>query len=158
MKLGATPKHEIITHEANLKHVFLIDDDLEVLDTYSEMLMANECTVSKFTNGVDALKQVMLPDCHVDVIFCDLMMPTMAGDMFYKAVQRVKPHLCPRFVFITGYEGHPRFEDFIKREKPVVLYKPVTLGKLIGTLKVAMQRTIVPVPAAKSGVAPRLSA
>jgi DNA-binding NtrC family response regulator len=157
MKSGDSSSSKPFTHEANLTHVFLIDDDPEVLESYAEMLMANDCTVSKFTNGVDALKQVMQPDCSVDVIFCDLMMPTMAGDMFYKAVQRVKPHLCMRFVFITGYEGHPRFEEFIKRERPVVLYKPVTLGKLIGTLKVALLR--VPVPAAaKPGAAPRLSA
>jgi DNA-binding NtrC family response regulator len=155
MRLGAQTKN--FTHEANLKHVFLLDDDLEVLDTYAEILMANDCTVSKFTNGVDALKLIMQGEVNVDVIFCDLMMPTMAGDMFYKAVQRVKPHLCPRFVFITGYEGHPRFEEFIKREKPVVLYKPVTPGKLIGTLNVAMQRTIVPTTGAKAGTGARLT-
>ena len=122
-----------------MKHVLLIDDDQDVLDSYREMLEANDCMVSAFTNGVDALKRVMEMD--VDAIFCDLMMPRMAGDMFYKAIERVKPNLCSRFIFITGYEGHPRFEEFIKREKPVVLYKPVTMGKLIGTLNVVLKRS-----------------
>jgi DNA-binding NtrC family response regulator len=126
-----------------MKHVLLIDDDQDVLDSYREMLEANDCLVSAFTNGVDALKRVMEMD--VDAIFCDLMMPKMAGDMFYKAIERVKPNLCSRFIFITGYEGHPRFEEFIKREKPVVLYKPVTMGKLIGTLNVVLKRSAAPV-------------
>jgi DNA-binding NtrC family response regulator len=121
-----------------MRHVVLIDDDQDVLDSYKEMLEANDCIVSAFTNGVDALKRVM--EMEVDAIFCDLMMPKMAGDMFYKAIERVKPGLCARFIFVTGYEGHPRFEEFIKREKPVVLYKPVTMGKLIGTLNVALKR------------------
>jgi DNA-binding NtrC family response regulator len=130
---------ENITYELRMRHVLVIDDDVQVLESYKEMLQLNDCLVSTFTAGVDALKKIMEAD--VDAIFCDLMMPTMAGDMFYKAVQRVKPHLCSRFVFITGYEGHPRFAEFIKREKPVVLYKPVTMGKLIGTLNLVYKRT-----------------
>src|SRR5579863_9728513 len=81
-------KSENITHEVTMKHVLLIDDDQDVLDSYREMLEANDCLVSTFTNGVDALKRVMEMD--VVAIFCDLMMPKMAGDMFYKAVERVK--------------------------------------------------------------------
>jgi len=128
------------THEVDMKHVILVDDDAEILGTYKSMLEGNGYLVSAYTSGVDALKQVMT--MNVDAIFCDLMMPTMAGDMFYKAVQRVKPHLCARFIFITGYEGHPGFEEFIKSEKPVVLYKPVTMGKLIGTLNVALSKGV----------------
>ena len=30
-------------------------------------------------------------------------MPTMAGDMFYLAVQKTKPQLCSRFLFVTGH-------------------------------------------------------
>jgi two-component system cell cycle sensor histidine kinase/response regulator CckA len=137
-------KFENETHELRMRHVLLIDDDQQALELYKEMLQTNDCLVSTFTSGVEALKKVMEAD--VEAIFCDLMMPTMAGDMFYKAVQRVKPHLCARFVFITGYEGHPRFEEFIKKEKPVVLYKPVTMGKLIGTLNLVCKRAAPPKP------------
>lgn len=66
----------------------------------------------------------------------------MAGDMFYLAVQKIKPFLCQRFIFITGYEGHPQFKEFLLKNKPVVLYKPVTVGKLLGTLNVAFLRGV----------------
>jgi two-component system cell cycle sensor histidine kinase/response regulator CckA len=131
------------THEVKQKHLLVVDDDPDVLMSYKEMLEANNYMISTATNGVEALKLVMHID--VDAIVCDLMMPTMAGDMFYIAIQRVKPHMCKRFIFITGYEGNPRFEEFLKKEKVVVLYKPVTLGKFLGTLNVLFTRATAPV-------------
>ena len=77
-----------------------------------------------------------------DVIICDLMMPTMPGDMFYLAVERVKPHLCGRFIFVTSYEGNPKIEAFFKKVNGIVLYKPTTLGKLMGTLNLLNQRLV----------------
>jgi DNA-binding NtrC family response regulator len=126
------------TTGATANHVLVVDDDQDVLDSYRGIFESNDCKVSTFTNGVDALKLIMESD--VNAVFCDLMMPTMAGDMFFKAVQRIKPDLCARFVFITGFEGHPRFEEFLKKERPVVLYKPVTVGKLIASLNAALQK------------------
>ncbi len=119
-------------------HVLVVDDEQDVLDSYRSVFESIDCRVSAFTNGVEALKLIMETDIHA--IFCDLMMPTMAGDMFYKAVQRIKPDLCSRFIFITGFEGNPRFEEFLKKEHPVVLYKPVSVGKLIASLNTALQK------------------
>jgi response regulator RpfG family c-di-GMP phosphodiesterase len=79
---------------------------------------------------------------EVDAVVCDWMMPTMAGDMFYLAVQKIKPLLCQRFIFITGYEGHPQFQEFLLKNRPVVLYKPVTVGKLLGRLNEAFSRGV----------------
>ncbi|MEW6158595.1 MAG: response regulator [Verrucomicrobiota bacterium] len=126
------------THEVKIKHVLVVDDDIELSQTFKALLESQDYMVTIVTNGVDALKLIMQMD--VDVIICDLMMPQMAGDMFYMAVERVKPHLCQRFIFITGYEGHPKFEEFLKKVNSVVLYKPVTPGKLLGTMHVLFAR------------------
>jgi DNA-binding NtrC family response regulator len=126
------------TKESDSKHVVLLDNDQAVLGIYSDILMVNGHTVNCFTDGSDALKLIM--KMEVDVILCDLMMPGMAGDLVYQAVQRVKPQLCSRFVFITGFQGHPQFSEFIKREKPMVIYKPLSPGKLIETLRVVLSR------------------
>ena len=47
------------------------------------------------------------------VILCDMVMPNLAGDMFYVAVERVKPHLCRRIVFVTGHQGDRKVDEFI---------------------------------------------
>jgi CheY-like chemotaxis protein len=128
------------THDTSgMKHILVVDDDQDFLMTYKEMLEANDFMVTTAANGVEGLKAVMHLD--VDAVFCDMNMPTMAGDMFYTAVQRVKPHICERFVFVTGYEGNFKYEEFFKKIKATVLYKPVTLGKLLGTAKIIFART-----------------
>ncbi len=120
-----------------MRHVLMVDDDLEWLQLNKELLEGKGFRVSTATDGVEALKAVMKED--VDVILCDMMMPNMAGDMFFQAIERTKPHLCRRFIVITGHEGHPKVDAFIKRTKTVVLYKPVNMAKLIGFLNLALK-------------------
>jgi DNA-binding NarL/FixJ family response regulator len=75
-----------------------------------------------------------------DVIVCDLLMPKMPGDMFYLAVERAKPHLCKRFLFITGHGGNPRVEEFLKKTDAMVLYKPVKIEELLDTVAIVLKR------------------
>ena len=96
--------------------------------------------VNTAPNGVEALKLIMRHE--VDAIICDMMTPHMPGDMFYMAVERVKPNLCARFIFVTSYEGNPKNEAFFKKVNGIVLYKPTTLGKLMGTLNLLSQRMV----------------
>jgi two-component system, cell cycle sensor histidine kinase and response regulator CckA len=137
---NAMPIPQTKGYDDRSKHVLLVDDDEMILATYQEMLQSHNLQVSTATNGVDALKLILSQE--VDAIVCDWMMPTMAGDMFYLAVQKIKPSLCQRFIFITGFEGHPQFQEFLLKNQPVVLYKPVTVSKLLGTLNTAFLRGV----------------
>ncbi|MBM3821722.1 MAG: response regulator [Verrucomicrobia bacterium] len=121
-----------------IHRVLVVDDDVELCLMYKELLACQGYIPMTAPNGVEALRLIMKED--IDAVICDLMMPHMAGDMFYLAVERVKPHLCKRFVFVTAYEGHPNFEAFFKKINAIVLYKPVTLGRLMGTLSLLNDR------------------
>lgn len=123
-----------------ISNILVVDDDVELAMMYRELLGSVGFDVVTAANGVDALNYIMsnLPDA----IICDIMMPNMPGDMFYIAVQRVKPELCERFIFVTSYEGNPRIEAFFKANKSFVLYKPVTLDKLMGNLNLLNQRVL----------------
>lgn len=121
-----------------IRSVLVVDDDVELAMMYKELLGSQGFIVNTAPNGVEALKIIMR--LEVDAIICDMMMPHMPGDMFYMAVERVKPHLCARFIFVTSYEGNPKIEAFFKKVNGIVLYKPTTLGKLMGTLNLLGQR------------------
>ncbi|MFA6547027.1 MAG: response regulator [Limisphaerales bacterium] len=121
-----------------ISSVLVVDDDVELAMMYKELLGSQGYIVNTAPNGVEALKLIMRHD--VDAIICDMMMPHMPGDMFFTAVERVKPHLCHRFIFVTSYEGNPKIETFFKKVNGIVLYKPTTLGKLMGTLNLLNQR------------------
>lgn len=127
-----------VVHDLQMHHVLLVDDDALLLEAFKAMLEMNDYRVSTATNGVEALKIVMRED--VDVIICDLMMPTMPGDMFYLAIERTKPSLCQRFIFVTGFENDPKFGPFLKRIDAVVLNKPVTMDKLLKTIFLTLNK------------------
>jgi FixJ family two-component response regulator len=64
-----------------------------------------------------------------------MVMPNLAGDMFYTAVERVKPQLCPRIIFVTGQRGDLKVEEFIRRVRAPVLWKPFQMRDLFETIK-----------------------
>jgi response regulator RpfG family c-di-GMP phosphodiesterase len=62
-------------------------------------------------------------------------MPQMAGDMFYLAVRRVRPHLCERFIFVTAHQERPRVKEFLNQVQETVLRKPFNLDDLAAVLE-----------------------
>ena len=126
------PSHDI-------KSILLLDDDIELADTLKQLLEAHNFVVTTVGNGVDGVREIMRFD--FDLIMCDMMMPRMPGDMFYFAVERTKPHLCPRFIFITGYPDKPEVVNFLGGlPEAVVLNKPVSEEDLIRTISYVLKR------------------
>jgi DNA-binding NtrC family response regulator len=75
------------------------------------------------------------------VIHCDMLMPNLPGDMFYLAVQKVKPHLCRRFVFMTGQKGSKKIDEFIRKVRGVILWKPFHPHDLLDTIKYVLKKS-----------------
>src|SRR5688572_10051448 len=117
---------------SEFKRILLVEDDAELAAMLKEFLEAYGYRVSAVANGVDALKAVM--ERAYDIVICDVMMPKMAGDAFYYAVQRVKPELCERFVFITAHGDTQRMQEFLNHVSGMVLMKPFHLEDLLQTI------------------------
>jgi DNA-binding NtrC family response regulator len=108
--------------------VLLLEDDIhfaDILKTYLESLFYE---VTAVKSGVEGLKAVMAAD--FDVIVCDMLMPHLPGDMFYLAVEKTKPYLCKKFIFITGHKGLPKIDNFIKSINGTILPKPFHMDTL----------------------------
>jgi len=115
------------------KRVLVVDDDLELTLIYQQLLEMHDYEVSTATDGAVALKSILAGD--VDAILCDLKMPELEGDLFYGAVERAKPHLCNRFIFITGAGDDPKYHAFLSKMKSPVLRKPVHPAMLLQELR-----------------------
>jgi DNA-binding response OmpR family regulator len=124
--------------ELEIKSILLLDDDEELAETLKQLLEAHNFVVTTASNGADGLREIMAMD--FDVIVCDLMMPHMPGDMFYLAVQKTKPHLCKRFIFITGHNNNPRVVDFLKRVDGLAVFKPVPSEELVRMISLVLKR------------------
>src|SRR5262245_33407093 len=114
------------------KRILLVEDDAELAAMLKEFLESYFYRVTTVANGVDGLKSVM--ERSYELIICDVMMPKMAGDAFYYAVQRVKPALCERFIFITAHGDTQRMQEFFNHASGMVLMKPFHMEDLLQTI------------------------
>jgi DNA-binding response OmpR family regulator len=121
-----------------IKNILLVDDDADLAQALKGLLEARNYLVTTVSNGAEALREVMEMD--FDVIVCDMMMPEMPGDMFYLAVQKTKPAMARRFLFITGHGDNPKVDAFLKRNEGLVIYKPVKTDELVRMITLVMNR------------------
>ena len=66
--------------------------------------------------------------------------PNLSGDMFYMAVERTKPNLCKRFIFMTGHKGDPKIDAFIRKVRGLMLWKPFELHDLQATIEAILKK------------------
>jgi hypothetical protein len=63
--------------------------------------------------------------------------------MFYRAVERMRPHLCDRFIFMTGYRGNSKVNEFIDQVRGTVLNKPFQVDDLMELIAFVELRTML---------------
>jgi DNA-binding NtrC family response regulator len=121
--------------------VLLLEDDPQFKDIMHEFLAGQGYKVACVQNGVEGVHEVLAKD--FEVILCDMMMPTLPGDMFFRAVERMRPHLCNRFIFMTGHRGNPKVNDFIRTVNGTILSKPFHVDDLLEMIAFVQIRTVV---------------
>jgi len=124
------------------KRVLLLEDDVGLGEILQLFLESNSCAVSRVLDGPEGLRRIMAED--FDIILCDMVLPTLPGDQFYLAVERAKPHLCNRFIFITGHHAHPKTDNFIRRARRLMLWKPFPLADLLAAIEVVLMKNPLP--------------
>jgi CheY-like chemotaxis protein len=127
--------------EAEQKRILLLEDDAAFKEIMTDFLRENNCYVVAVQNGVEGVHEVLAGD--FDVILCDMLMPTLPGDMFYRAVERMRPHLCDRFIFMTGYRGNSKVNEFIDAVRGTVLTKPFHVDDLLELIAFVELRTML---------------
>jgi DNA-binding response OmpR family regulator len=125
--------------ETPARKILLLEDDPSFKEIIKDFLTDSGFTVVAVQNGVEGVHEVMGND--FEVILTDMMMPTLPGDMFYRAVERMRPHLCERFVFMTGHRGNGKVNDFITTVNGTILTKPFHVDDLLEMIAFVRVRT-----------------
>jgi Response regulator containing CheY-like receiver, AAA-type ATPase, and DNA-binding domains len=124
---------------AGNKKVLLLEDDPAFKEIMTVFLGETGFKVVAVQNGVEGVHQVLAGD--FEVILCDMMMPTLPGDMFFRAVERMRPHLCDRFIFMTGHRNNSKVNDFIGNVNGTILTKPFHVDDLLEMIAFIQIRT-----------------
>jgi CheY-like chemotaxis protein len=125
--------------EPDPESILLLEDDAAFGESLQLFLESHSFTVTHVPDGAEGLRQIAGTD--FDIILCDMVMPGLSGDQFYLAVERTKPHLCKRFVYMTERLADPRTEEFIRRVHGVTLQKPFPLAGLLTAIAIAWKKT-----------------
>ena len=119
------------------KSILLLEDEVQYAEILKEYLETFGFSVTVAADGVQGMKRILERD--FDLVLCDLLMPNLPGDMFYIGVERVKPKLAKKFIFITGHQNDPKVSDFIKKVRALTLFKPFDMHVLLETISVALR-------------------
>jgi CheY-like chemotaxis protein len=122
------------------KNILLLEDEVDFAIVLKDALEHRGYHVTTVSNGAEGLKQILAHD--FEIILCDMVMPNFPGDMFYLAVERARPYLCKRFIFMTGHHGDRKIEQFIRSIGGLMLWKPFERHVLFDTIKVVSNKNM----------------
>ena len=125
--------------QINTRSILLLEDDDQFASILQEFLELYSCKVTRVKDGVEGLRRIVTAD--FDLILCDMVMPTFPGDKFYIAVERVKPMLCKRFIFMTGHKADPKWDSFIRSVRGLILWKPFQMHDLLIAMRTVFRRS-----------------
>jgi CheY-like chemotaxis protein len=104
--------------------ILLVDDEPLLANALARLLCRDGHTVETAANGRLALTR--LQERSYDLILSDLRMPELDGPGLYRAVEQHYPHLCQRFIFLTGDTLSPGVLAFFAESSMPWLTKPFT--------------------------------
>ena len=134
----ATPSHAPgMQPPVMQKHILILDDEPEVVETLAELLSIDGHLVDTATTGAMALDK--LQKHTYDLILSDLRMPETDGPAFYRALRHRHPALCQRVIFLTGDRLSPESRSFLEQTAVPTLGKPVTLMELRSAVQQVLQ-------------------
>ncbi len=107
---------------AALRWVLVVDDEPAVLELLAEAL-GEHADVVTAANGHEA-REILRHDGEFDAILCDLMMPGMGGVELFDWVDRARPTLASRMIFMTGAAYSEDAREFLARVDNERLDKP----------------------------------
>lgn len=135
---GAQPVTTTAEAKAPLDTILIVEDDLEFGEVLRDYLESQSFYVTCVPDATEALRQ--MASTEFDVILSDMVMPSHSGEDFFKEVERVTPELCRRFVFMTGHEAEPRTDNFIRRVRAHMLWKPFPLSDLLAAVQTVQRK------------------
>ena len=125
---------DAVDTKLNIPRVLVIDDEETIDELITEILSEEGCEVDSATTGELALQK--MKEHSYDLIVCDIRMPGMDGREVYSRVERSRPQLAKRFLFVTG-DISEQTHAFLQKTHRPYLMKPFTMNAFLEAAKQA---------------------
>src|SRR5207302_5295154 len=108
--------------------ILLVEDEAALATAVSESLRDAGYVVDRAGDGQEALTRIT--ERSYDLVICDLKMPRLDGQTFYRNLAAAAPALARRVIFVTGDVAGTESEKFLEDSGCQWLAKPFRLGEL----------------------------
>lgn len=118
--------------DLKLKRILLVDDEQDILDIQSRVLIASGYAVDTACDGLVALHK--LASSEYALVLTNLRMPELGGEALYHLLCSSYPQMRHRVVFCTGDTANQETLQFLTNAGAPVLLKPFTIDALLSTV------------------------
>ena len=122
----------------SLLRILVVDDEVDVTDTLSEILRSSGHEVDVVFDGRAGFERAL--SVSYDLILSDMRMPVLDGPGLYEALQRERPEMADRVAFITGDTLSVEVQSFLDQTDVLRLEKPFLPDDVLRLLSQAMER------------------
>jgi CheY-like chemotaxis protein len=120
------------------RRILVVDDDVRVHELVRWALRAPRFEVHAFSDPQRALVRVL--DVKPELIICDMMMPSMDGQVFLRLVKRAPELKKVPFLFLTAVRLGSEVQAALTAGADAYLVKPFPLAKLVETVETVLKQ------------------
>jgi two-component system NtrC family sensor kinase len=102
--------------------ILIVDDEADIREALSEILIGAQHRVVTATSGHDALQRMASE--HFDAILTDIRMPDLDGRALFQEIEKRWPGRANRVVFVTGDTLASALREFVSSSGRPVIEKP----------------------------------
>ncbi len=118
--------------------ILVVEDEPTVARLIADVLQDDGFHVDVLLDGQEALKQVSRES--YDLVICDMKMPGLDGQHFYKALLQARNPLSRRFLFVTGDIVAPHTQQFLEAHRLPHVAKPFRMEELKDQVHAVLER------------------
>ena len=125
------------TKNNNVPKILIIDDEVSIRKTFSDILTYENYKVETATNGVEGLN--LFKKITFDVVLCDIKMPKMDGMQFLEEAQKANPDV--PIIMVSGHGNIDTAVEAVKKGAYDYISKPPDLNRILITIKNALEKS-----------------
>lgn len=104
-----------------MKKILIVDDDIELRATLSEILIKAGYHTDEAASGREAIEKIAYSE--YDIVLLDLVMPKISGMDVLTELRRLRPKT--RVIMITAFATVENAVEAIKREQATIYPNPL---------------------------------
>jgi DNA-binding response OmpR family regulator len=116
----------------------LVVAEMPVAWAVKQPLEENLFDVTVAQSGFDAIQEIL--DRKFDAVICDTTIRDFPMQMFYTAVERVRPQLLNSFIFLVSADTPEQTTEFIDRVDGLKVWRPIEVHELFQLIEIVLAR------------------